>query len=40
TDNGNTVTIADSANPDHARYDLHINDLANWIATRGYATTH
>ncbi|WP_431727463.1 C39 family peptidase [Verrucosispora sp. TAA-831] len=40
TDNGNTVTIADSANPDHARYDLHINNLANWIATRGYATTH
>ncbi|MFI7077448.1 C39 family peptidase [Micromonospora sp. NPDC049903] len=39
TNNGDTVTIADSANPNQARYDLHIDDLANWIATRGYATT-
>ncbi|RFS44854.1 C39 family peptidase, partial [Micromonospora craniellae] len=39
TDNGNTVTIADSANPHHARYHLDIDNLANWIATRGYATS-
>ncbi|MEU5908725.1 C39 family peptidase [Micromonospora sp. NPDC047467] len=38
-DNGNTVTIADSANPNTASYDVTIDHLADWIATRGYATS-
>ncbi|MEU5905283.1 C39 family peptidase [Micromonospora sp. NPDC047467] len=37
--NGNTVTIADSANPNTASYDVTIDHLADWIATRGYATS-
>ncbi|WLS43053.1 C39 family peptidase [Micromonospora profundi] len=39
TDNGNTVTIADSANPNTASYDITTEHLADWIATRGYATS-
>ncbi|MDO3703450.1 C39 family peptidase [Micromonospora sp. C28SCA-DRY-2] len=35
-DGGNTVTIADSANPDTASYRMSIDNLADWIATRGY----
>ncbi|TWH65503.1 C39 family peptidase [Micromonospora olivasterospora] len=38
-DNGHTVTIADSANPDQASYHLTVDNLADWIATRGYSTT-
>ena len=38
-DNGNTVTIADSANPNTASYDITVEHLADWIATRGYATS-
>ncbi|MFF5179916.1 C39 family peptidase [Micromonospora sp. NPDC000316] len=39
TDNGNTVTIADSANPNTASYQVTVEHLADWIATRGYATS-
>ncbi|MGC4862902.1 C39 family peptidase [Micromonospora sp. DT41] len=39
TDNGNTVTIADSADPNTASYDITTEHLADWIATRGYATS-
>ena len=35
-DNGKTVTIADSANPAQASYRMNVDNLANWIATRGY----
>ncbi|MGC4808882.1 C39 family peptidase, partial [Micromonospora sp. DT233] len=38
-DNADTVTIADSANPDTASYQITIDNLADWIATRGYATS-
>ncbi|MFC5927933.1 C39 family peptidase, partial [Micromonospora vulcania] len=38
-DNGNTVTIADSADPTMASYDISVQHLADWIATRGYATS-
>ncbi|MEO3777984.1 phytochelatin synthase, partial [Micromonospora sp. B11E3] len=38
-DNGHTVTIADSANPDQASYQMSIDNLADWIATRGYSAT-
>jgi len=38
-DNGTTVTIADSANPNTASYDITVEHLADWIATRGYATS-
>ncbi|MFG1777514.1 C39 family peptidase [Micromonospora sp. NPDC049048] len=37
-DNGNTVTIADSANPNQASYRMNIDNLADWIATRGYTS--
>ncbi|TWG10320.1 peptidase C39-like protein [Micromonospora palomenae] len=37
-DGGKTVTIADSANPDQASYRMSIDNLADWIATRGYST--
>ncbi|WFF06138.1 C39 family peptidase [Micromonospora sp. WMMD1076] len=37
-DNGNTVTIADSADPTTATYRMTIDNLADWIATRGYST--
>ncbi|SCG45261.1 C39 family peptidase [Micromonospora coxensis] len=36
-DNGHTVTIADSANPNTASYEMDIDTLADWTATRGYA---
>ncbi|MEV4492598.1 phytochelatin synthase, partial [Micromonospora coxensis] len=36
-DNGHTVTIADSANPNTASYEMDIDTLADWAATRGYA---
>ncbi|SCL67960.1 Peptidase_C39 like family protein [Micromonospora citrea] len=35
-DNGNTVTIADSADPNQASYRMSTGNLADWIATRGY----
>ncbi|WP_327034730.1 C39 family peptidase [Micromonospora ureilytica] len=38
-DNGNTVTIADSADPNQAAYQITVEHLADWIATRGYATS-
>lgn len=38
-DNGKTVTIADSANPNTASYRMSIDNLADWIATRGYSTS-
>lgn len=38
-DNGNTVTIADSADPATATYQMNIDTLADWIATRGYSTS-
>jgi hypothetical protein len=38
-DGGNTVTIADSANPATASYDMSVDNLADWIATRGYSTS-
>lgn len=36
---GNTVTIADSANPNTASYHVSVDNLANWIATRGYSAS-
>jgi 5-hydroxyisourate hydrolase-like protein (transthyretin family) len=36
---GRTVTIADSANPDTASYHITTDNLADWIATRGYSTS-
>ncbi|MFI2712489.1 C39 family peptidase [Micromonospora sp. NPDC018662] len=36
--NGTTVTIADSANPNTASYRISVDNLADWIATRGYST--
>ncbi|MFU8876484.1 C39 family peptidase, partial [Micromonospora sp. SL4-19] len=36
-DGGKTVTIADSANPNTASYQISVDNLANWIATRGYS---
>ncbi|WP_327039357.1 C39 family peptidase [Micromonospora maris] len=38
-DNGNQVKIADSANPNTAEYWLTTDNLADWIATRGYTAT-
>ncbi|WP_428964668.1 C39 family peptidase [Micromonospora fluostatini] len=37
TDEGRTVTIADSADPNQASYKMDVNELAQWIASRGYA---
>ncbi|GGL95074.1 MULTISPECIES: C39 family peptidase [Micromonospora] len=39
SDDGKTVTIADSANPDQASYRMSVDNLADWIASRGYATS-
>ncbi|MGN9895094.1 C39 family peptidase, partial [Micromonospora sp. L31] len=39
TNGGNTVTIADSANPNQASYRMSVDNLADWIATRGYSAT-
>ncbi|WP_341719745.1 C39 family peptidase [Micromonospora sp. FIMYZ51] len=38
-DEGETVTIADSADPAQASYQMDIDTLATWIATRGYSAT-
>ncbi|WP_320066908.1 C39 family peptidase [Micromonospora sp. RTGN7] len=38
-DNGGIVKIADSANPDQASYEITVDNLADWIATRGYAAS-
>jgi hypothetical protein len=38
-DGGETVTIADSADPAQASYRMSIDTLADWIATRGYSAT-
>ncbi|WP_431931434.1 C39 family peptidase [Micromonospora sp. RP3T] len=38
-DDGRTVTIADSADPNMASYRMSIDNLADWIATRGYSTS-
>ncbi|WNM37742.1 C39 family peptidase [Micromonospora halotolerans] len=38
-DNGHTVTIADSANPNMASYRITVDNLADWIATRGYSAS-
>ncbi|MCG5464369.1 C39 family peptidase [Micromonospora sp. MED01] len=38
-DNGDTVKIADSADPNIAAYWISVEHLADWIATRGYATS-
>ncbi|MEU1363254.1 C39 family peptidase, partial [Micromonospora zamorensis] len=38
-DGGNVVKIADSANPNTASYEVTVEHLADWIATRGYATS-
>ncbi|MFI9643777.1 C39 family peptidase [Micromonospora sp. NPDC051925] len=37
-DSGRVVTIADSANPDTASYRIDVDELAHWIASRGYAS--
>ncbi|MFI7609011.1 C39 family peptidase [Micromonospora sp. NPDC049366] len=37
-DDGHTVTIADSADPNMASYRVTVDHLADWIATRGYST--
>ncbi|WP_422755484.1 C39 family peptidase [Micromonospora sp. WMMD708] len=37
-DGGKTVTIADSADPDTATYRMSVDNLADWIATRGYSS--
>ncbi|MFG2051018.1 C39 family peptidase [Micromonospora sp. NPDC048935] len=37
-DNGTIVRIADSADPNQASYEVTVEHLADWIATRGYAT--
>ncbi|MFG1951695.1 phytochelatin synthase, partial [Micromonospora sp. NPDC048830] len=29
----------DSANPDQASYQMSVDNLADWIATRGYSAT-
>ncbi|MFC4017671.1 C39 family peptidase [Micromonospora sp. GCM10011542] len=39
SDGGKIVTIADSADPDKASYQMTVDNLADWIATRGYATS-
>ncbi|MCI4061595.1 C39 family peptidase [Micromonospora sp. R77] len=38
-DGGKIVTIADSANPDQAAYRMSVDNLADWIATRGYSAS-
>ncbi|MFG1678139.1 C39 family peptidase [Micromonospora sp. NPDC049282] len=38
-DDGKVVTIADSADPNMASYRMSVDDLADWIATRGYSTS-
>ncbi|WP_112679476.1 C39 family peptidase, partial [Micromonospora saelicesensis] len=38
-DGGNVVKIADSADANTASYEVTVEHLADWIATRGYATS-
>ncbi|MDZ5442882.1 C39 family peptidase [Micromonospora sp. 4G57] len=38
-DGGHTVTIADSADPNMASYRMSVDNLADWIATRGYTAS-
>ncbi|WP_406042986.1 C39 family peptidase [Micromonospora sp. NBC_00898] len=38
-DDGHTVTIADSADPNMASYRISVDNLADWIATRGYTAS-
>ncbi|SCF46793.1 C39 family peptidase, partial [Micromonospora mirobrigensis] len=38
-DGGKTVTIADSADPNMASYRMSVDNLADWIATRGYTAS-
>jgi hypothetical protein len=38
-DGGKTVTISDSADPNMASYRMSVDNLANWIATRGYSAS-
>ena len=38
-DNGKTVTIADSADPNMASYRISVDNLADWTATRGYTAS-
>ncbi|MEV6515760.1 C39 family peptidase [Micromonospora chalcea] len=37
-DGGKIVTIADSANPTQASYRMDVDELARWIASRGYSS--
>ncbi|MEV6519166.1 C39 family peptidase [Micromonospora chalcea] len=37
-DGGKVVTIADSANPTQASYRMDVDELARWIASRGYSS--
>ncbi|MFJ5544520.1 C39 family peptidase [Micromonospora chalcea] len=37
-DGGKIVTIADSANPNQASYRMDVDELARWIASRGYSS--
>ncbi|MFC4148765.1 C39 family peptidase [Micromonospora mangrovi] len=37
-DNGNTVLIADPADPGEPEYWMDVTELANWIAGRGYSS--
>ncbi|WP_319460583.1 C39 family peptidase [Micromonospora sp. RTP1Z1] len=37
-DDGNTVMIADPANPGEPEYWMDVTELANWIAGRGYSS--
>ncbi|MFJ5665014.1 C39 family peptidase [Micromonospora chalcea] len=37
-DDGKIVTIADSANPNQASYRMDVDELARWIASRGYSS--
>ncbi|MFG2168445.1 C39 family peptidase [Micromonospora chersina] len=38
-DDGKIVTIADSADPNMASYRMSVDNLADWIATRGYSAS-
>jgi hypothetical protein len=38
-DGGHTATIADSADPNMASYRMSVDNLADWIATRGYTAS-
>ena len=34
---GETVSIADSADPDKPHYDVNVAELARWAGSRGYS---